>query len=147
MDNPHTSMPERIWARIRGGGVSLPSGKPYVSVVGEDREMEKATEYVRADLVSEIDPAAANTDRETEDWDGLECSCGGGWKVGHRAGCPEAHIIPQTSASAASIASEALDLVQFANCQTDDRERALIQMKANELRAQLAKLAGENNGE
>jgi len=44
------------------------------------------------------------------------------------------------------IAREALDLVKFANCQTDDRERALIQMKANELRAQLAKLAGENNG-
>lgn len=97
MSSPLTSMPERIWARIRGGGVSLPSGKSYVTVVGEDREMEKATEYVRADLA----------------------------KV---------------------IASEALDLVQFANCRTDERERALIQMKANELRAQLAKLAGENNG-
>jgi len=92
-----SAMPERIWARIRGGGVSLPSGKPYLSFAAEDREMEKATEYVRADLA----------------------------KV---------------------IASEALDLVQFANCRTDEQERALTQMRLNELRAQLAKLAGENNG-
>lgn len=53
MSSPLTSMPERIWARIRGGGVSLPSGKSYVTVVGEDRETEKATEYVRADIFRE----------------------------------------------------------------------------------------------
>ncbi len=23
-------------------------------------------------------------------WAGLSCACGGGWLVGHRAGCPEA---------------------------------------------------------
>ena len=24
-----------------------------------------------------------------DEWDGLDCYCGGGWKVGHAAGCPE----------------------------------------------------------
>lgn len=27
--------------------------------------------------------------REAHSWDGLSCGCGGGWLVGHRAGCPE----------------------------------------------------------
>lgn len=30
------------------------------------------------------------SDCARNDWDGLDCGCGGGWKVGHRAGCPEA---------------------------------------------------------
>ena len=30
-----------------------------------------------------------NIKREHE-WDGLSCYCGGGWLVGHNAGCPEA---------------------------------------------------------
>ena len=69
MSSPLTSMPERIWARIRGGGVSLPSGKSYVTVVGEDRETEKATEYVRADLFHEaLDLAeAANLPNDLRD--------------------------------------------------------------------------------
>lgn len=25
-----------------------------------------------------------------DDWDGLDCACGGGWKIGHASGCPEA---------------------------------------------------------
>lgn len=35
---------------------------------------------------------AAEVDEIHEDhaWDGLSCSCGGGWLVGHAAGCPEA---------------------------------------------------------
>lgn len=49
-----SAMPERIWARIRGGGVSFPSGKPYLTVVGEDREQNGCTEYVRADLFREL---------------------------------------------------------------------------------------------
>jgi hypothetical protein len=27
--------------------------------------------------------------RNEAEWEGLSCCCGGGWKVGHAAGCPE----------------------------------------------------------
>ena len=27
--------------------------------------------------------------KENNEWDGLGCSCGGGWLVGHLAGCPD----------------------------------------------------------
>jgi|UPI00003A3666 hypothetical protein len=62
-------MPERIWARVRGGGVSLPSGKPYLTVVGESREQNGCTEYVRADLFHEaLDLAeAANLPNDLRD--------------------------------------------------------------------------------
>ena len=28
--------------------------------------------------------------KKEHEWDGLSCSCGGGWLVGHLTGCPEA---------------------------------------------------------
>lgn len=35
-------------------------------------------------------PGIAKKIREEAAWEGLDCSCGGGWKVGHLSGCPEA---------------------------------------------------------
>lgn len=28
--------------------------------------------------------------KHNHEWDGFSCSCGGGWMIGHAAGCPEA---------------------------------------------------------
>ncbi len=33
--------------------------------------------------------AEINKIKEEHSWDGLNCSCGGGWLVGHMIGCPE----------------------------------------------------------
>lgn len=46
--------PPRIWVEVRGGGVILPERRQYVAVVGRDYEEPKSTEYVRADLVSDL---------------------------------------------------------------------------------------------
>lgn len=46
--------PKRVWLRVAGGGVTLPSGKSYTTLVGDDRELPKHIEYVRADLVADL---------------------------------------------------------------------------------------------
>lgn len=46
--------PGRVWLRIAGGGISLPSGKPYITMVGDDREQERHVAYVRSDLVEHL---------------------------------------------------------------------------------------------
>lgn len=46
------AFPQRVWLRIAGGGVTLPSGKPYTTLVGDDREQDRHVEYVRADLAA-----------------------------------------------------------------------------------------------
>lgn len=47
--------------------------------------------YERCAIIAERQWAgvAAKKIREEAVWEGLSCSCGGGWKVGHRPGCPE----------------------------------------------------------
>ncbi|MGV6875877.1 hypothetical protein ACUSIJ_24730 [Pseudochelatococcus sp. B33] len=47
--------PDRIWAVIRGGGVSLPGYASFVNGYFEDIRHERATEYVRADIVAEME--------------------------------------------------------------------------------------------
>jgi len=46
--------PKRVWLRVAGGGVTFPSGKSYTTFVGDDREMPKHIEYVRADLATDL---------------------------------------------------------------------------------------------
>jgi hypothetical protein len=47
-----STMPNRVYLRIAGGGVTMPSGKPYTTVVGDDRAQNRHVEYVRADLAA-----------------------------------------------------------------------------------------------
>lgn len=47
--------PDRIWAVVRGGGMALLSGSPYVMGSFESRPDDKATEYVRSDLVKDME--------------------------------------------------------------------------------------------
>lgn len=49
------SPPDRIWAVIRGGGVSMPSYASFVSGYFESLRSERATEYVRSDLVKDME--------------------------------------------------------------------------------------------
>jgi hypothetical protein len=49
-----STMPNRVYLRIAGGGVTMPSGKPYTTVVGDDRPQERYVEYIRADLASRL---------------------------------------------------------------------------------------------
>lgn len=46
--------PKRVWLRIVGGGMTLPSGKSYITLVGDDRGLPKHIEYVRADLAADL---------------------------------------------------------------------------------------------
>lgn len=50
-------MPAKIWVRVCGGGISLPSGKPYTTFVGEDREADARHVYVRSDLDAKMTEA------------------------------------------------------------------------------------------
>lgn len=52
---PVNPPPDRIWAVIRGGGVSLPSYASFVNGYFEDLRSDRATEYVRADLVKDME--------------------------------------------------------------------------------------------
>lgn len=52
-DASKSRMPVRIWADIRGGGISLPGGQHYIAGAWEDRKRDRGTEYVRADLVTD----------------------------------------------------------------------------------------------
>ena len=47
-------MPARIWVRSCGGGVSLPSGATYVTVVGENRDVGRGVAFVRADIAERL---------------------------------------------------------------------------------------------
>jgi hypothetical protein len=42
-------VPERMWLRRCGGGTTLPSGRTYTTMVGDDFEKPGHIEYVRAD--------------------------------------------------------------------------------------------------
>lgn len=54
-----TTAPERIWAQVRGAGISVPSNTQYLMGNFEDRPNDKATEYVRADLVADMEMEGA----------------------------------------------------------------------------------------
>lgn len=49
--------PQRVWLRVAGGGVTLPSGKSYVTMVGDDREQDRHVPYVRADVADRMKEA------------------------------------------------------------------------------------------
>lgn len=66
---------------------------------GVDRERYYKAIEVLLDLVGPISGALTHDKRkevkeirEWHEWDGLSCSCGGGWIVGHNSGCPEAAL-------------------------------------------------------
>lgn len=48
------STPKEVWLRVCGGGISMPSGKPYTTMVGDDRESDRHTLYIRADRVRDM---------------------------------------------------------------------------------------------
>lgn len=48
------SKPKYVWLRVAGGGVTLPSGAPYTTMVGDDRELPGHTEYVRPDIAQNL---------------------------------------------------------------------------------------------
>jgi hypothetical protein len=62
-----SKMPARIWARLCGGGVRLPSGASYQTLVGDSIEHEGRTIYVRADLADEHASELATSLREVRD--------------------------------------------------------------------------------
>ena len=64
---PMSETPERIWAVVRGGGVSYPSHAPYVMGSFEDRPDDKAVEYVRADVAADRASVAISPYRSEND--------------------------------------------------------------------------------
>lgn len=44
--------PGRVWLRVCGGGITMPSGKSYMTMIGDNRPQDRHTEYVRADFAS-----------------------------------------------------------------------------------------------
>lgn len=55
------------------------------------RETRIDAAYERCAVIAENNSAdiVAKAIREESRWEGLSCSCGGGWKTGHLSGCPE----------------------------------------------------------
>lgn len=57
--------------------------RAYFDTIGKLLQYAKS-EKLTPEEMDDIDAIA-----EEHSWDGLSCSCGGGWLVGHRGGCPE----------------------------------------------------------
>jgi hypothetical protein len=77
-------------ARIRSC-LTSPAAEP---VENDERrryheQIGKLLKLVSQDRLNEVQRAEFDEIDEDHSWDGLSCSCGGGWLVGHRAGCPE----------------------------------------------------------
>jgi hypothetical protein len=60
----------------------------------------KEVASLRASLPAQADVTGEVVKPLDEEWDGLDCYCGGGWKVGHAAGCPEGNDLATTIATA-----------------------------------------------
>jgi hypothetical protein len=58
----------------------------YHTTIGRLLKFAKS-QTLTGDEMDEVDKIA-----EEHSWDGLSCGCGGGWLVGHLAGCPEADL-------------------------------------------------------
>lgn len=48
------NLPKEVWLRVAGGGTSLPSGKTYTTMVGDDRPVDRHTLYIRADYLRDL---------------------------------------------------------------------------------------------
>lgn len=47
-------LPAKVWLRVAGGGVTMPSGRAYTTMVGDDRDQPRHVEYVRGDIADAL---------------------------------------------------------------------------------------------
>jgi len=86
----------------------LPPNESVGAYGGSGQWVEIATVQDLRSALTSSKPDAPQPSGPVEDWDGLDCSCGGGWKVGHRAGCPEANAgVPVADADIAGAMAKA----------------------------------------
>lgn len=66
---PDNQMPAKVWLRLCGGGVSMPGGRAYQSVVGGSREAARHAAYVRSDIAERMAEALEGLVSTIEDYE------------------------------------------------------------------------------
>lgn len=54
------------------------------------RTIKRLIELVEKQGLTALEALELAEIKREHSWDGLSCSCGGGWMIGHTRGCPEA---------------------------------------------------------
>jgi len=97
--------PQETCERCQGNGEIVTDWDRYMTAyegdVGDEAAMECPDCDGEGKISSDAHQPQGGDAREDDGWDGLDCACGGGWKVGHAAGCPEATTPPAPVRAAA----------------------------------------------
>lgn len=51
--------------------------------------IKRLIELAEKQGLTAVEASELATIKEEHSWDGFSCACGGGWMIGHQAGCPE----------------------------------------------------------